>query len=75
VGAGIERTDRDEGKSREKKRTKRMRRGQAAPFIVSGTAGCCQATLGQSIPGCSQVAVGVEFRQNTNSDKGIHSWS
>lgn len=35
-------------------------------YIVSGTAGCCQATVGRSIPGCCQVAVGVELRQNTN---------
>jgi len=40
--------------------------GAAAPYIVSGTVGCCQATVGQSIPGCCQVAVGVELRQNTN---------
>jgi len=31
-----------------------MKKGQAAPFIVSGTPGCCQVT------------VGVELRQNAN---------
>jgi len=37
---------------------KRERRGQAAPYVVTGTAGYCQATMGWSIPGCCQVAVG-----------------
>jgi len=41
----------EEGKREEK----RMRRGQAAFYIVSDTAGCCQ------------VAVGVELRKNTNT--------
>jgi len=42
----------EEGKS------KRVRLGQAAPFIVSGTPGYCQ------------VAVGVELRQNANTEDG-----
>lgn len=41
-------------------------RGQAAPFRVSGTGGCCQAFVGYSVPDCSHVAVLLELRQNTN---------
>jgi len=37
-----------------KREQERERRGQAAPLIVSG------------IPGCCQVTVGVELRQNAN---------
>jgi len=57
-----ERRDRDkeeEGTRAEKRRrrtkSKRVRRGRAVPYIVSGTAGCCQVT------------VGVELRQNVNN--------
>jgi len=52
-----ERQDKGEkGKSREqeKKEQKRMKWGEAAPFIVPGTADCCQVT------------VGVGLRQNAN---------
>jgi hypothetical protein len=47
----------------ERGRSKRERRGQAAPFI------------GPGFPGCCQVNVGVEYRQNTNklSDRNTHS--
>jgi len=36
-----------------------VRRGQAAPFVVSGIPECCQVTVGQSISGCFRVTVGV----------------
>lgn len=49
----------------EQERSKREKRGQSAPFIVSGTAACCQATVGQTTPGCSQIAVGVALRIST----------
>ena len=44
-------------------KSQRERRGQAVPFIV----GCCQVTLGRSIPGYCQVTVEVEFTQNANT--------
>jgi len=43
------------GRREEQERGKRVRRGQAGPLIASG------------IPGCCQVTVGVELRQNANS--------
>jgi len=49
-------------------RSKRERRGQAAPSIVSGTPGCCQVTVGWGIPSCCQVTMGVELRQNAYSN-------
>lgn len=55
---GVERRDREVGKSREERTKERERGGGEQPPLQSGTAGCCQATVGQSIPGCCQVAVG-----------------
>jgi len=49
---------------------KTERRGQAAPFIVSGIHSCCQVTVGQSMPGCCLVTLGVELRQNANITHG-----
>jgi hypothetical protein len=49
---------REQEKSKRNERSKRVRRGQAAPFIVSGLPGCCQVSVGWSIPGCCQVTVG-----------------
>jgi len=43
----------------EREKRARVRRGQAAPFIVS------------DIPGCCQVTVGVELRQNVNREGGV----
>jgi hypothetical protein len=37
------------GQSEHKKVRERERNGQAAPFIESGTLGCCQVTMGQSL--------------------------
>jgi len=58
-GMGREGTKGKRGRGQEQE--KRMRKGQAAPFIVPSTAGCCVVT------------VGVELRQNTNSD-GVNYW-
>ena len=39
--------------------------GPSSPFYSrSGLPGCCQVTVGRSIPGCC----GVEFRQNASTD-------
>lgn len=56
----------------EERRAKRTRRGKAAPFILSGTAGCFQATVRWSRPGYCQVAVRVQLRQNTNTEISNH---
>jgi len=58
---GNEGTKGEEGKSKRGAReNKRVRRGQAAHFIVSG------------IPGCCQVTVGAELRQNANKAPIVH---
>jgi len=53
-GNGERRDKGGRGEEQESK-SKKIRRGQAAPFTVSG------------IPGYCQVAVGVELRQNANA--------
>ena len=52
--------------ARERSRSKREKRGQAAPFIGPGVPGCCQVTVGRCIFGCCQVRVEIESRQSTN---------
>lgn len=48
-GGDGERRDRGEeeksGGAKRRAQSKRVRRGQAAPYIVSGTAGCCQVAV------------------------------
>ena len=53
--------------AKERCKSKRERRKQAASFIV------VKAYLGRSIPACCQVTVGVESRQNANRQQRLGS--
>jgi hypothetical protein len=46
-------------------KSKRGRTGQTTLFIMGFLSHCGQVTVWRSIPGCCQVIVGMESRQNT----------
>jgi hypothetical protein len=49
-GEGNGDKEQEQERKRKEQESKRVRRGQAAPFIVkSGTTSCCQVTVGQSL--------------------------
>jgi len=62
------------GAGREEQESKRVRRGQAAPFIVSGILGCCQVTVGQSLDRrLTLAALPEDLGSTPSTHKAAHS--